>query len=234
MLTLREVGWFLVAVMKRWQAFVTGGLVVASLTVFERITGTPIPFRAFWWGIIVAFLMAIFLAWRDEYRKTRPGLKLTVAQFGIADGPTPNDSRVLVIASLVNLGTPSIADSWKLFAHIPGRAHPVETTPDYFDPTRPITLYPKKGVVQRIAAADTLYNKTMKQPIQTGMKEVGVLGFTLGGIPTSTANQVGAKFILQCNDVGGNQVKATHKLMSNNMQGMPMFSPGMTPVKPPN
>lgn len=157
----------------------------------------------------------------------KQGLKLEILQFGIADGPTENDSRIFMVASVTNQGAPSIADSWKLAVHIPGKPD-IAITPDYLDPHKPIVLHHASGKIQKINAEDILYNTTMKEPIQTGMKRIGILGFTLQGVPRLSAQQVGAKFYLRCKDVRGNTIEAEHEITDLN-EGQPMFFPGMKP-----
>src|SRR5713226_1809607 len=72
MRTLGEIGQFTWAVLMRWQALATGGIVTAILLVLERVFDMPLARRDFILVVIVCFfLAAFFLAWRDENRKVQ-------------------------------------------------------------------------------------------------------------------------------------------------------------------
>jgi hypothetical protein len=65
---LREIFRFCSAITRYLSAYITGGAIIAGLTIYERLTGRPISARTFWWGLCGFFVVASFRAWRDQYR----------------------------------------------------------------------------------------------------------------------------------------------------------------------
>jgi hypothetical protein len=64
---LKDIGVFVWAVLGTWQAYMTGGIVIALLGVYERVTKKTISLRTFIIGVFAFLLVAFFLAWRDQY-----------------------------------------------------------------------------------------------------------------------------------------------------------------------
>jgi len=149
---------------------------VALIWLWSTLKQIPVS-RKLGIGLALIFLLfAFFNAWRTQYLKTHPGLRLEIVQLGTANGQTPNDSRILIWAALANRGEPTTADSWELFINVPNQL-PLKAETLYLDPTRPIGYGMSNGQERRLSGDDILYNKAMRQPIQKGMKEVGFLGF---------------------------------------------------------
>lgn len=59
---------FLWAVLSHWQAYMTGGMAMAAVFVYERLTSKTVSIRVVVGGIIAFLFVAFFLAWRDQYR----------------------------------------------------------------------------------------------------------------------------------------------------------------------
>ena len=63
---------FLRAIGKRWAALLTGGVLIAVLSQWDRLGGSPVP-RWVWWTVTgITLLWACFLAWREQFRRVRP------------------------------------------------------------------------------------------------------------------------------------------------------------------
>jgi hypothetical protein len=66
---MSELRLWLSAVIWHWQALVTGGVITAALEIWRRLGGRPLSRK---WYIVVFiggyFVIASFLAWRDEHR----------------------------------------------------------------------------------------------------------------------------------------------------------------------
>ena len=62
---------FLVAVVSRWQAYITGSLLTAFAFLYEHISKKMISATVVVWGAAGFFLTGAFMAWREEYRSGR-------------------------------------------------------------------------------------------------------------------------------------------------------------------
>src|SRR5262249_44488061 len=62
---------FLKSVVVRWFNVFAGAFVTAVWTIYERITGKPLPIMAFWSLIGFCALLATFLAWREQLQKAK-------------------------------------------------------------------------------------------------------------------------------------------------------------------
>jgi len=51
-------------------SLITGGIIAALITIYERWTVGNISFWSFKWSIAVYFVIACFVVWREEYRKS--------------------------------------------------------------------------------------------------------------------------------------------------------------------
>jgi hypothetical protein len=69
---VQELGLFLWAVIAHWQSYVTGGLVTAAVTIYERKSGKSLPWK--WYValfLVSGGLVAFFYAWHDEHRNAQ-------------------------------------------------------------------------------------------------------------------------------------------------------------------
>ncbi|HEX4920517.1 MAG TPA: hypothetical protein VFV92_07230 [Candidatus Bathyarchaeia archaeon] len=80
---IKDVGVYLWAVLWNWGNLATGGVIIALLWLYYSvIRQSSMPRKV---GIVVAllFLMfATFNAWREQYRKNNPGLRLQIDEIG--------------------------------------------------------------------------------------------------------------------------------------------------------
>jgi len=74
---LSDIGTFLWGVLSHWQAYMTGGIVMAVLFIYERLWNKTVSTRTVVWGIIAFFIAAFFMAWRDQLNEKR-GLQAAV------------------------------------------------------------------------------------------------------------------------------------------------------------
>jgi hypothetical protein len=72
-----DLGLFILLVLERWQAYVTGGALVAFLAAAQRIWGYAPSRRTYMNVFVIGFLfVAFFLVWREEYKKNKPMLRV--------------------------------------------------------------------------------------------------------------------------------------------------------------
>lgn len=224
--TFHPVLVWVIAVIEHWHGYVSGAAVGFFLEVFERLKGWKPNKKVFAVILICGFLVSIFDTWREEYNKTHPGLRIEIVQIGVGDGYTKDDSKIFLTAAVSNVGDPTIADAWRLSIQPVGGAT-VSAETAYVDPSNPIVLNFSNGQQTKLNGSDVLYNKTMTGPIQSGMKEVGILAFTVN-LPRELLEKVGTKFTLQCKDVDENIVQTTREWSGKNTDLM--FFPGMSPL----
>ncbi len=68
----RDIGAFVIAVVRHWQGYVTGGFVMAGLAAYEKLSGRAVDrkiYAALFFGGF--FLLSCFFAWRDQHRLAR-------------------------------------------------------------------------------------------------------------------------------------------------------------------
>lgn len=58
---------FAKAVVKHWTALITGGIVIALLTLWQD-TGHPVAYWVYWSVAVIALVIAFYRAWLDEHR----------------------------------------------------------------------------------------------------------------------------------------------------------------------
>ena len=64
---MSDVLQFVWAVLSRWQAYITGGVVTALITIVEKKRGKAFSWRVFVWFLAVYLVVAFYLAWHDEH-----------------------------------------------------------------------------------------------------------------------------------------------------------------------
>jgi len=66
---VHEVGVFLWEVVRRVSAYITGGIVVAAVAVYEHLRGQSIASRPFLYGVGAFLIVAFYQTWQDEHRR---------------------------------------------------------------------------------------------------------------------------------------------------------------------
>lgn len=202
---LEQIIEFIWAVIGNWAGYATGGIVIAFFWLWSTITRKAVPRRL---GISLAFIFlffAVFTAWRKEYLKTRPGLKLQIDGLGVGYSTKigPTQTRAILWVSISNNGPPTIADDWELSIQMP-QSTAVKGVPVEIDQSRPLVAMNSSERIS-IDPSDALYSKTLREPIAIGMKLVGVLVFD---VPLSfeETDKKGTIYSVSCQDVHGNKV----------------------------
>src|SRR5216683_56647 len=63
---VRDFGRYLAALMRHWSGWLTGGVLIAGLTIYERVSGKTVPSSWFIGFAMVSFVLASFLVWREQ------------------------------------------------------------------------------------------------------------------------------------------------------------------------
>jgi hypothetical protein len=223
---------FLLAIVTTWANLITGGVIVAAVTLYFGIVKKGSPSAKVYKVLAAMFgILACFNVWRAEYQKTTPGFQLHLDQFGFAERaekapgvPLVNGKGAIAIvsATLRNLGPPSIADDWVLTIKLPGRKEVL--TPRLMDfnlPNQP-PLHLEDEVVPM---SKLLYKQTMA-PVATGDKREGILAFFVDGETLPDVKKIGTRMTLTCRDVAGNLIKADPGVL-NGTGGKFTHSPGL-------
>jgi hypothetical protein len=204
---------FLTALVSTWANFLTGGIIVAVVSLYFGIKRTGPPPWLYKVMAVLFLLVACFSVWRMEYQKTTPGLQLHLDQFGFAEkaerapGVPLVDAKgvpAIVSATLRNLGPPTIADDWVLTIKLPGQKEVL--TPRLMDFNLP-NMPPINIRGDPVPMSKLLYKETMA-PIATGDKREGILAFFVDGKTLADVEQVGAQMTLTCRDIAGNLIKS--------------------------
>ncbi|MBZ5503336.1 MAG: hypothetical protein LAN59_14080 [Acidobacteriia bacterium] len=93
---------FLLAVILRWQSYVTGGVLTALVVLVERLFDWKMPKKTYAALFIVGcLLVSFFLAWRDQYREALrvPSLEQQIANLKAK----PPQIQVTVPTPIVNI-----------------------------------------------------------------------------------------------------------------------------------
>jgi hypothetical protein len=178
-------------------------------------------------GLATFFLLfASYQAWNDEYEKTHPGLHLDIDSVGTAS--TSDTVIVLVIASISNVGSPSIADQWQL-EMTPVSGKPITIHPMLIPKDKPMTFRSGYGRETSYDPSDALYLKSASTPVSTGAKETGFMIFALSNVSVGQANGVGTVYKLICSDIFGTKIWAQHTMNGHGERGPMPYYPGMIP-----
>ena len=148
----------------------------------------------------------------------------------IAEGNNTGYSAAFVVASVSNLGSPSVADSWTLEITPPGE--PARTlTFQWVQHDEPLVFHHENGQIMTYSSSDMLYVKTASAPVPTGGKVRGMLLFPLKDISLEKAKSAGSRFRLCAQDVAGNPICAERIMEGKGSPGAVYF-PGVEPVGP--
>src|SRR5213080_1858943 len=125
---IKEIGQFLWAVLTIWQAYMTGGIVIALLGIYERLMQKTVSIRTFLIGVLAFLLVALFLAWRDQLHRGNELSKQMAESTRLAGeiqqviwGYTPElkSTQIFCVLSIKNLGLPTIVEGYGITANFP-------------------------------------------------------------------------------------------------------------------
>jgi hypothetical protein len=215
---------FLAAVGTQWLAVFVGGLLIAAMGLWERLTGYDIPTR--WYGIVAlaCLFYACFLAWREEHirwLKNQPALTLDVNQTWVTSRAEGGGVDVFMLGEVRNSGMPTIAEGWLLDVYDEGLL--IQRVAPSLIPDK-LEFYQGDVVVGTFHGKEALYERTLK-PIAQGDVVRGWLHFQL---PTAKYAQFRAGhtvLTLSCVDVGKQRHEARYTLPTGGM----MITPGNVP-----
>ena len=80
---------FIWAVLGHWQAYVTGGIVIALVTVVERYREKPFSWKVFAWFLTAFLFVAFYLTWHDAYL----ALRRTISEKSTLEGQLSERDR---------------------------------------------------------------------------------------------------------------------------------------------
>lgn len=196
-------------------------------------------------GALVGSCVGLFGYWaieRDGVRTTKTSsdakrkgdYELIGHIDNIVFAPLPSNPQtlvVIIIASVRNVGAPSIAGGWNLQLTMPGR-ETVTGENTLIDPTNPIVIHRPSGIPTVYAPEDALYLKASSTPIPTGGQVVGVLMVRFPNITHAAAYTKGTTVKLTFKDVQGNDYDASYEIKGE-PDTEPKYYPGMKIVEPP-
>src|SRR6266481_696 len=223
---LEDIARFIWAVMSMWQAYMTGGIVIASLGIYERITNKTISLRTFIIGVAAFLLVAFFMVWRDQYRARVDAEKnLEVNLVGSIDyvyaTPVGSHTLVFVLMTITNKGAPSAVVGWRLSVksnNFEVKDVPFAQIPDVFRVQR------AEGDISAIFhGKECLCEKTVTQ-VQRGDFRAGYIAFAIDGDHASDIVSSGTTIAVSFKDYAGH-VYSTKSDMT--AKSNPPYMPGV-------
>jgi hypothetical protein len=221
-------GTFLLAVAGNWFTLLAGCVATVVIALFEKYgLKKRLSVKVEIAVLLLFVFFASFQAWRSEYLKTRPGLHIKVLERWqwVPDKGAPG---LLVIVSVYNLGTPTIADGWKVrVKQANSRAWGDYVGYSLVDPTVPAPIQVKDVPFKVFYnPMDAIFLKTT-QPIATGAKLNGFI--TVAGNFDLSKLGAGAQIEVACQDVAENSVFGI-MVVDDKTPLVPGYHEGMTPI----
>jgi hypothetical protein len=247
---------FIWAVFNNWAGYATGGIIVASVSLWQLLRKKPLArdlTKKIGIGLSLLFLcMALFKSWNEQHHGaldaneklralTVPQLVLKVDQFGpmnlsSADPQLNGRTGVIAVANITNEGAPSIAEQFLLIIVLPngrtyGPLEPFETLDK-----RDVGVFTTSDETPEVIfsqAQDSLSEKAYAKPIENGTRVRGILQFTVPlGVELKDLKVMGAQYIFSCTDITGREVRSLQMWRGGNKRIEHL--PGLTyPYKPP-
>jgi hypothetical protein len=155
---------------------------------------------AFWFVVPGSLLvLTLFLTQATGHTKA-PWLTGHIDAAAVGGPDAAAGATVTLIASVRNLGAPSVVEGWSLSVELPTRQ--TFSGQPFHVPER-VTLHHEGGATVSISGEDALANKTVPTPLQTGGMQRGVLLFRFDQLARQSISQPGTKLILYYHDVTG-------------------------------
>jgi hypothetical protein len=238
----QDIYTFFMSVITHWQAYVTGGAVVALVTLYERLSGNEISPRVVVYGFIAFLVVAFFMAWRDvrneanvykqnlddlqksldmERTKNTPDFVGEIEQIVSGDSPEIHGCQIFILMSIRNHGSQSIVEGWKI--HIKSSSIDVRDNPTFIPDGFTLIIESKKKTVT-FNRSDAIYEKTIK-PIERGGLVRGWLRYTIQGINAYQIREPGTTISISFEDILKHQYSADY-VMKGGPGEKPMYFPG--------
>lgn len=230
-----EIWQFVVAVMSYLTAYITGGIVMAVLFLYERFVNREVSLGFIYWGLVTFLLVSFFMAWRDEHhdllaiqkKLQSPEFRFNIASIGT--GPL-NDGVGIHIGGLISnpLGPPSAAIDWKMILEFPdGRivdGQPVPLT------GQDITI-PLADTGSRITLPISNYFPHLTlQPIPAGGAVQGWLFGEFRGVTLDELYEKKATLIVEVDDAVAGHRHSVRQVLSN--RGIRVFGRDLKSAPP--
>lgn len=233
-------------------AVLFGGLISLLFLLRENYYKKPLKWRQVVIIMITALLISCFFAWREEHASAEwrgnEISKLTGQLRVLSDANTPrlvgelkgfstsdsvlsdkrkqllktNELAVLVIASIKNLGAPSIAEHWSLTIQTAGGKRSSGAI-RFVPPTFTVR---KDSQSMGFSGEDALYNKGIAAPIPKGGEISGVLFFSIENLTEEQIHQPGTLVTLTVRDVLGIETHMSMTLTGKRLKNFEYF-PGL-------
>ena len=188
----------------------TALIMAAGRVALWMWNAAPPRSESIYWIIGFPIALIVLSAFSQVIRNSeRPKLIASIDRLHIVPAGQithdPEYSRrigILMIVGLRNIGTPSIAENWKLSVIVAGSKQRIETKGVNLPANAAISVHDVvtgKAVVY--AGADALYNKTVFTPIPAGSLVRGVLLFLIDGATEAVLTSPGTRYHLDFADV---------------------------------
>jgi hypothetical protein len=237
---VHDITRFALAVLKNWQAYMTGGIIMAILTSYEWLTKRTISRRVAIVAIVSFFAVASFMAWSEQYQAalrieaklrdlTTPEFKGSIDSVSVSPSSEKGDALVIINAHIINLGSPSIAE----FSDCMVRTASGRQIVGEFGPIPPQLAVsfsePKlKGAKAALiyVREDNLLVKGSAAPIPTGGAVSGWLYVVVHGIDENEILRPGTIISLAVDDVRGKALHLSYAMTFANIhKGLPQGLP---------
>lgn len=251
----KHFGIFVGVVWRHWEACFGSTfafmLAVVQYLFLEFRDPTKLPiwvkdFPPYLWLSVGTLLLfwASYAAWKDERTElgkvtgqldelTTPKLELSIDDIGVGDGDfvvydrRMNSTAIIVAASLVNKGAPSIVEAWKIKVTSPS-GQTLEVTP---------TPLAKSGKLQigpgaPISLEDSLVEKAYGEPIIRGKRVRGLLIFVLPHSARANLFVEGTIVKLSCRDINNLVIERSRSFTGDTNRGSLAMMPGLHYVDP--
>ena len=182
--------------------------------------------------VVLAFLIStVYTVYNDHHylveanktlrRPTQPQIQLFLDEWGFAERVVGDKGAPLIkqfgtaavmVATVRNLGPPSIADDWSLSINLPGRTDTLNPGLMDFNFKHPGPIYVGGDI---IPFDKLLYRETLT-PIATGDKKQGIIAFFVYGMTMKELTQKGTELTLTCHNIAGTAITATAVVTGNN------------------
>jgi hypothetical protein len=184
---LNDIRNFFWAVINNWAGYITGGLIIAAVTVWFGLKGKTMPRKTLIVLLVLFGLMACFKAW-EEQNLARRGLENNVRLSGsikrVVFGVPTNDPDATMFTFVVEVVNgserPTIADKWRATVRLPNESigHVAQ---DNFIPQGRLHFTGPSGEYN-FSPEDDLRTKAGFTPVASGARVIGYVSFVIRNI----------------------------------------------------
>jgi hypothetical protein len=128
---------------------------------------------------------------------------LTVPLSALTPAGPSNESAIIMVASVRNAGSQSMADCCTLKVFMPDSKDAIDTQRIAFPPSFTVKNSDNTQILAVYNSADALYDKLGTKPILTGEMVRGVMMFGIPNVPPEMLSRPGVLYRLSLSDVDG-------------------------------